>query len=195
MPCRERLGDPGRCVGGRDRGRRQSVLRLCSIWTVDPRRGRAIGRQATRSPVRRRGSYPSTADRHAVDLANDELGHSVDGGRQPRFEREQQPVRQLRRCLRLSYYDPERDYPVGRGAGERERSGRHRGAAGIGRGVLGDAAKALVQEMIAADWARRDRLTLRLAPRAIGDRTGIAPRDRPDPVALDSRIAAPSRAS
>lgn len=99
-----------------------------------------------------------------VSIADDEQGNSADGKQAPRIGREQVAARELPSQLRLTYYDPERDYQTGEAraaAGER-----------TGKEVQQDlpvvldasAAKALAQTMMARAWFERDRLTLRLPP-------------------------------
>lgn len=97
-------------------------------------------------------------------IRDSELGNSSDHQPAARIEREQLASRRLPAQLRLTYYDPARDY----------QSGEARASASEQRGnevqrelpaVVGaDSAKALVQQMLARNWGSRDKLTLRLAP-------------------------------
>ena len=97
-------------------------------------------------------------------VAMDELGNSAEGKELARIERDQRSVRELPSVLRLTYYDPARDY----------QTGEARAAAGEELGtesrqdlpaVLDAAdAKAIAHAMIARAWSDRDRLTLRLSP-------------------------------
>ena len=105
----------------------------------------------------------SPLDSTPVALGSDETGCSIDGSEAPKLQREQLPVRAVPATLRLSYYDPARDY----------QTGEARAVAGEGANELrqelpavlsADNAKTLVQRMLARQWSARDRLTLRLPP-------------------------------
>ena len=79
----------------------------------------------------------SPSDAGAIVLSEDILGNSADQQQTPRIQREQGPVSSVPTVLRLSYYDPARDYRVGGGPGigrgpERPRAGfwRDSGCAG-----------------------------------------------------------------
>ena len=104
------------------------------------------------------------SDAPPVTLTSEELGNSADDAQAPKVQREQTPVRSVPSALRLSYYDPERDY----------QSGEARAIAGeqVGNEVRQEVpavlsaadAKSLVQRILARQWASRDRLMLRLPP-------------------------------
>ena len=82
----------------------------------------------------------------------------------PRIHREQIPARAVPTALRVTYYDPARDYQTGEArASATEQSGGETQQDLPGLFTAGDA-KALAQEMLARAWASRDRLTLRLPP-------------------------------
>jgi hypothetical protein len=107
----------------------------------------------------------STAE---IAIADDELGNSADGEVAARIQREQLAARSLPASLRLSYYEPARDY----------QAGEARAAVGDETGteeqpdlpavLAAGEAKTLVQTMLARSWAQRDRLTLRLPPSRLG---------------------------
>jgi hypothetical protein len=94
----------------------------------------------------------------------DELGNSADNQPAARIQREQLPARVLPAALRLSYYDPARDYQTGEARGSAsEESGSEVQRELAAVLTTGDA-KSLVQQMLARSWAERDTLTLRLPP-------------------------------
>jgi hypothetical protein len=101
-----------------------------------------------------------------VPLAVDEgdLGNSADGEQVSRIQREQSSVRSVPGALRLAYYDPQRDYQSGEArASAGEQSGAERSSE-LPAVVDAASAKAIVHRRLAASWAQRDRLTLRLPP-------------------------------
>jgi hypothetical protein len=102
-----------------------------------------------------------------VAVADAELGNSADAAKASRIERERLPARSVPTALRLSYYDPERDYQAGEAravAGEEAGSEVQQQLPAV---LSATDAKSLVQQMIARQWAERDRLTLRLPPARI----------------------------
>jgi hypothetical protein len=106
-----------------------------------------------------------------VAIGEDEWGNSADSAKAPRIQREQLPVRDVASVLRLSYYDPERDYQAGEAraaVGEQSGNAAQQDLPAV---LLAADAKALVQQMLARQWTQRDRLTLRLPPQ----RSGIEP--------------------
>lgn len=97
-------------------------------------------------------------------VIGDELGNSADNNQEPRFQREQAAVRSVPAALRLTYYDPARDYQTGEA-----RSVANEGTGSEARqelpAVLGaDDAKSLAQQALTRTWTKRDKLTLRLPP-------------------------------
>jgi len=64
-----------------------------------------------------------------LPIAADELGNRAEQQPVPRFHREQSPVRAVPAALRVTYYDPARDYQTGE-ASERGRTVGRREAAG-----------------------------------------------------------------
>lgn len=101
-----------------------------------------------------------------------DLGNSADSDRASRIQREQSPVRAVPGALRLAFYDPDRDYQSGEArasAGEQggaERSSELPAVVGAAR------AKAIVNQALARQWARRDKVTLRLPPRFLALQPG-----------------------
>jgi hypothetical protein len=111
------------------------------------------------------GSQLRTPSRSAQSVSEDDWGNSADNNQVARIQREQIPARTLPGSLRLSFYDPARDYQTGEArasAGEQQASEVKRE---LPAATSASDAKSLVQRMLAIEWARRDRLTLRLPPR------------------------------
>jgi hypothetical protein len=107
-----------------------------------------------------------------IVIGPEELGSSGDGRNAARMQREQQPVRDVPSTLRLSYYDPARDYQAGEAraiAGELATNERREDLPAV---LDADDAKTLVQQMLSRQWSRRDRLTLRLPPARIAVEPG-----------------------
>ena len=101
-------------------------------------------------------------------LAASELGNSADAQKAAVVEREQLPVRAVPATLRLTYYDPSRDYQTGEAraiAGEESGNEAQRELPAV---LSADDAKTIVQHILARQWAARDRLTLRLRPARMG---------------------------
>jgi hypothetical protein len=99
-----------------------------------------------------------------VAIRAEEFGNGADGGKAPRIQREQLPMRAVPTALRLSYYDPDRDFQAGEAravAGEQAGTEVQQELPAV---MAADDAKSLVQQMLARQWAERDRLTLRLPP-------------------------------
>jgi hypothetical protein len=110
----------------------------------------------------------------AIAISTDEFGNSADNQQAPRIEREQLPASALPATLRLSYYDPGRDYQGGEArasAGEQSGNEVQQELAAV---LAADDAKALVNGMLAREWAARDRLTIRLPPNRIAIEPGAS---------------------
>jgi hypothetical protein len=110
----------------------------------------------------------SPLDRSPVAIGRDEFGNSSDGQKAPKLQREQLPVRAVPSALRVTYYDPARDYQTGEAraiAGEPSSNEVQQELPAV---LTADGAKTLVQQMLARQWSARDRLTLRLPPARIG---------------------------
>jgi hypothetical protein len=106
----------------------------------------------------------SPSSEGAVTIGDEEFGNSADGSKAPRIQREQLPVRSVPSALRLSYYDPDRDYQAGEAravAGEQSGTEVQQQLPAV---LSASDAKGLVGQMLARQWAERDRLTLRLPP-------------------------------
>lgn len=103
-----------------------------------------------------------------VAIASDELGNGADGEKVPRIRREQTPVGDVPSALRLSYYDPEREYQAGEARAIAGEPGSNEERQELPAVLSASDAKGLVQRMIARRWAGRDRLTLRLPPARMG---------------------------
>ena len=100
-----------------------------------------------------------------------ELGASADDPA-PRWKRTQLPAGQLPATLRLTYYDPSRDYQFGEArasVGDESGIEEQRDLPAV---ISADEAKAIAHQAVARAWAERDRLTLRLPPRHLGLQPG-----------------------
>jgi hypothetical protein len=98
-------------------------------------------------------------------VADDDVGNSADNQQVPRFQREQAPARTLPGSLRLSYYDPARDYQTGEARASASEVQGSEEKRELPAAVNAADAKSLVQQSLAIEWIRRDKLTLRLPPR------------------------------
>ena len=98
-------------------------------------------------------------------LADDELGSSADQRSGPRLQREQAPARALPAAMRLSYYDPDRDYQAGEARAVAGEQAGNEVKQDLAAALSASDAKSLAQAMVARAWAGRDKLTLRLPPR------------------------------
>lgn len=106
-----------------------------------------------------------------VTVQEDEFGNGADNP-ESRLRREQLPARSAPATLRLTYYDPSRDYQTGEAravAGEQARSEAQQELAAV---LNATDAKSLAQEMLARIWATRDRLILRLPPHRLSLQPG-----------------------
>ena len=107
-------------------------------------------------------------DAGSLKISDDELGNSADAKAVSRITREQLPARGVPSTLRLIYYDAERDYQTGEArasAGGQDRNEEREELAAV---LSAGDAKMLAQQMLARQWASRDRLTLRLPPSRLG---------------------------
>lgn len=101
-----------------------------------------------------------------------DFGNCVDGEQQPRLERQQLPASALPTAVRLSYYDPERDFQAGEArASSGEQTGREE-QVDLPAVMSAGTAKSLSQKTLARRWALRDGLTLRLPPRYLALQPG-----------------------
>lgn len=97
-------------------------------------------------------------------VIGDELGNSADNNTQPRVQREQAAARSLPAALRLTYYDPARDYQTGEARSVASESAGAEVQQELPAVLTADGAKSLAQQIVARTWAERDKLTLRLPP-------------------------------
>jgi hypothetical protein len=103
-----------------------------------------------------------------VSIGEDELGSGADGQKEPRVQREQMPVRAVPSALRLTYYDPARDFQTGEARATAGEAGSNEVQQELPAVLSAHDAKTLVQQMLATRWSARDRVTLRLPPSRIG---------------------------
>jgi hypothetical protein len=106
----------------------------------------------------------SPADERAIVLSADELGCAPDGDKAPRLQREQLAASAVPSTLRLTYYDPERDYQTGEARAVAGEQGTNESQEDLPAALAAGDAKGLAQQALARQWAARDRLTLRLPP-------------------------------
>ena len=100
----------------------------------------------------------------ALAIADTEFGNYPDGESHGRLQREQTPASALPSALRLSYYDPARDFQAGEARASAGFPGGTEEQLDLPAVLSADAAKSLAQKMLARRWAERDKLTLRLPP-------------------------------
>ena len=100
----------------------------------------------------------------AVEIGADELGSSSDGQKVSRLERDQQPKADVPSALRLTYYDPNRDYQTGEARAIADDQATNEAQQDLPVALSASDAKTLALQMLARKWAARDKLTLRLPP-------------------------------
>jgi hypothetical protein len=114
------------------------------------------------------------AHRDPIAIDEDRLGNDAGTERSSRIRREQLPVTQLPAILRMSYYDPDRDYQTGEArASAGDQSGNEVQQEFPGALTAGSA-KSLAEQMLTRAWWQRDQMTVRLAP----DQLGLEPGSR-----------------
>lgn len=101
-----------------------------------------------------------------------DLGCSQDSSRVSLIERSREPQQSVPRAISIGYYDPDRDY----------QAGQMRSSTGISPGVTLESdlpvvltaaeAKTVSENALARRWARREKLIVRLPPRALGLQPG-----------------------
>lgn len=101
-----------------------------------------------------------------------DLGCSATGDAMPQLEREQAPSGTLPAALRLSYYEPARDFQAGEARASAGEPGRTEERQELPAVLSAGAAKSLAEETLARRWARRDKLTLHLSRRYLGLQPG-----------------------
>jgi hypothetical protein len=107
----------------------------------------------------------SPANSAPIVVADADLGTSADFEQLSKFEREQRPASELPASVRLTYYEPARDFQISEArASAGEKSGDEER---IDLAAVFDAgqAKSLALQILARRWASRDTLTLRLPPK------------------------------
>jgi len=105
-------------------------------------------------------------------IADEELGCAPDGKSEARSERSVVSERSTPASLTIDYYDPARDYQVGR---MRASAGNHGGPAeevDLPIVLSAETARGVGENSLARRWAERDRLTLRLPPHYLALRPG-----------------------
>ena len=107
-------------------------------------------------------------DLSPIAISQAEIGSGAETQGTPKLERELQPVRLVPSMLRLSYYDPDRDYQTGEASALAGEQGANEAGQELPAVLSASDAKALAQHLLARQWARRERLTLRLPPSRIG---------------------------
>jgi hypothetical protein len=111
-------------------------------------------------------------DGPSISIDENELGNSSGNSRQPRLHREQLPASAAPAALRLTYYDPARDYQTGEARAVAGEQGGVEAQRELPAVLGASDAKSLAQQMITRAWASRDRLTLRLPPKRLALQPG-----------------------
>lgn len=112
-------------------------------------------------------SLRTPADESVVAIGADELGNSSDGHSASKIQREQQPVTSVPSSLRLSYYDPDRDYQAGESRAVAIEATSNETKLDLPAVLSAGDGKTLAQQILARRWSARDKLTLRLPPSRI----------------------------
>ncbi|HEX5257440.1 MAG TPA: phage tail protein [Sphingomicrobium sp.] len=99
-----------------------------------------------------------------LPITADLLGNSTDGKQESPLKRDQLPARGMPASLRLSYYDPARDYQTGEARANASDEIGDEQQQELPAVLTAADAKSLSQQMLARAWAARDKLTLRLPP-------------------------------
>jgi hypothetical protein len=105
-------------------------------------------------------------------ITDDQLGNSADAQQASRLKREQLPVTSVPAVLRLSYYDPARDFQTGEARAAAGDRGGDELRQQLPAALSAADAKSLAQLMLARIWTSRDSLTLRLPPSSLGREPG-----------------------
>lgn len=99
-----------------------------------------------------------------VAISSDDLGNSADGKKTSKIERQRLPAASVPSTLRLTYYDPDRDYQSGEARAIADEQDNNEAQQELPAVLSASDAKALVQQMLARQWSARDTVTLRLPP-------------------------------
>jgi hypothetical protein len=113
-------------------------------------------------------SLRSPAAESALVIAADELGSTADAEKAPKVQREQLAASAVPSTLRLTYYDPARDYQTGEARAVASETATNESRQDLPAALSAGDAKSLTQQMLARQWAARDRLTVRLPPARLG---------------------------
>lgn len=100
----------------------------------------------------------------AAFVTADQLGNSAGNQVASRIQREQTSARELPAALRLTYYDPARNYQTGEARALASEEPGAEEQRDLPVALDANAAKGLAQTVLARAWAERDTLTLRLGP-------------------------------
>ena len=119
------------------------------------------------------GSHLRTPLGSVVAAGPDELGAGP-GQPGPRLQRNQLPASHLPTTVRLTYYDPARDYQFGEARASLSDEPRAEEQRELAASLEAGEAKALAQQLIARAWAERDRATVRLPTRHVAIEPGTA---------------------
>jgi hypothetical protein len=99
-----------------------------------------------------------------ITIEDAALGSVADSRPVARFEVEQTPARELPTSLSLSYYDPERDYQTGLARASATETDFNQSRSELPAVVNAADARTIVENSLARRWARRGKMTVRLAP-------------------------------
>ena len=103
-------------------------------------------------------------------IGSDELGSNGDGQKVATVSREYAGANAAPSTLRICYYDPDTDFQTGEARAAAGEPGTNEVEQELPAAISADDAKSLVQHKLAREWARRERLTLRLPPaRAVAE--------------------------
>jgi hypothetical protein len=99
-----------------------------------------------------------------LNVSREELGNSADAEAAPQLHREQFPIRSVPAALRLTYYDPDRDYQTGEARAVASEQPGNETQQELPVVFSAADAKSLAQDVLARAWAQRDKLTVHLPP-------------------------------
>ena len=105
-----------------------------------------------------------------VDEAD--LGCAADGKAEPASERSTIPERSVPASLTIDYYDPARDYQVGRMRASAGSRGGPAEAVDLPIVLTAESARGVAENSLARRWAQRERITTRLPPQHIALQPG-----------------------
>lgn len=109
----------------------------------------------------------------ARTVVDRDLGCSADGeGIMPRIEREMIQARVLPATVRLSYYDPAREFQTSEARASASEDAGKEERRELAAALEAGRAKSLAHQLVARSWAERERLTVRLPPVFLGIEPG-----------------------